>query len=160
MVRSAERYGEDVERALSLWVILTRSTNALTRRIHEDIRARGFSGTEWGVLEYLYHKGPQPMCNIGEKILVTSGSVTYVIDKLESRGLLKRRPCEEDRRVTFAELTEEGRALMASEFPEHARFIKATMEVLSPEEQEVASSLLKKLGLSVSPAPSGSRSEG
>lgn len=149
MARSPERYGEDVERALSLWVILTRSTNALTRRIHEDIRSRGFSGTEWGVLEYLYHKGPQPMCNIGEKILVTSGSVTYVIDKLEGRGLLRRRPCEEDRRVTFAELTEEGRALMAAEFPKHAQFIRETMAALSPREQEAASALLKKLGLSV-----------
>lgn len=149
MARTPERYGEDVERALSLWVVLTRSTNAVVRRIHEDIRSRGFSGTEWGVLEYLYHKGPQPMCNVGEKILVTSGSVTYVIDKLESRGLLRRRPCEEDRRVVFAELTEEGRALMAAEFPEHARVIKETLDVLSPEEQETAIALLKKLGLSV-----------
>lgn len=149
MARIPERYGEDVERALSLWVVLTRSTNAVTRRIHEHIRSLGFSGTEWGVLEYLYHKGPQPMCNVGEKILVTSGSVTYVIDKLESRGLLRRRPCEQDRRVVYAELTSAGRAIMEVEFPKHAQVIKETMDVLTAEEQERAIALLKKLGLSV-----------
>lgn len=145
-----KQYGEEQERALGLWVVMNRAMASLHRRIEADIRARGFSQTEWGVLEYLYHKGAQPLAKVGEKILITSGSVTYVIDKLEAKGLIRRVPCESDRRVTWAVLTEAGEALMQVEFPQHAEAVKEALSPLSPAEQEEMERLLKKVGLASS----------
>ena len=45
------------------------------------------------MLELLYHKGRTPLQRIGQQILLTSGSITYTVDKLESKGLLRRVPC-------------------------------------------------------------------
>ena len=56
-----------------------------------NIRSCGLNTSEFGVLELLYNKGPHPLQQIGGKILVTSGTITYVIDKLAQKGLLIRR---------------------------------------------------------------------
>ncbi|MNW54936.1 HTH-type transcriptional regulator MhqR [compost metagenome] len=89
------------------------------------------------------------MQQIGEKILVTSGSITYNIDKLEKRGLLKRVPCSEDRRVTYAEITDAGRELFDDIFPRHVSSIHSLMGSLNQEEKSQAIQLLKKLGKGV-----------
>lgn len=81
--------------------------------------------------------------------MLASGSITYVIDKLEKRGYLLRVSCPSDRRVTYAEITEEGEAFMRELFPKHEKHLHELMSVLSPEEQEQAIILLKKIGLSI-----------
>src|SRR5574339_115304 len=64
---------------------------------------------------------------VGSRILLTSGSTTYVVDKLEQRGLVRRRPCESDRRALYVELTAEGEALIATIFPDHAKAVETAM---------------------------------
>jgi MarR family 2-MHQ and catechol resistance regulon transcriptional repressor len=73
--------------------------------------------------------------------------MTYVIDKLESRGLIRRLACPTDRRVVFGELTEQGRALIERVFEEHAGLLEALCSGLTPAEQTLAADLLKRLGL-------------
>jgi MarR family 2-MHQ and catechol resistance regulon transcriptional repressor len=63
---------------------------------------------EFSVLEILYLKGKQTFQQIGNSILISSGSMTYVIDKLEQKGLLNRNICPDDRRVIHVILTEDG----------------------------------------------------
>jgi len=101
--------------------------------------------TEFGVLEALLHKGPLPIGEIGGIVLLKSASMTYVIDKLEQRGLLQRRRSEEDRRVLYVELTPQGRALIVVAFKEHAALIGDLMDPLTREEKREAAGLLKRL---------------
>ena len=116
---------------------------------HTLIEQYGLNPTEFGVLELLYHRGRQPIQKIGQKILLRSGSMTYVVDKLEKRGFLERVFCTEDKRVTYISITEAGVELIESIFPEHAKNIESLMDGLNSEEQNTAIDLLKKLGLSV-----------
>lgn len=132
--------------SLDLLVVLSRSYNWVTAHTNRDIRRHGLNPTEFGVLEVLYHKGPQPLQQIGEKILISSGNITYVVDKLEKKQLLVRKPCSEDRRVIFAELTEKGHQLLADIFPPHKQAIDKAVSGLTPEEKRQAIELLKKLG--------------
>jgi len=132
--------------SLDLLVVLSRSYNWVTAHINRDIRQHGLNPTEFGVLEVLYHKGPQPLQQIGEKILISSGNITYVVDKLEKKQLLIRKPCLEDRRVIYAELTEKGEQFLADIFPMHKKAIEKAVSGLTPEEQRQATQLLKKLG--------------
>ena len=101
------------------------------------------------MLELLYHKGRQPLQQIGNKILLASGSITYVVDKLEKRQFLARISCPTDRRVTYAEITAEGAAFMDKLFPEHEQKLHELLGALTPEEKQTAIDLLKKLGLSI-----------
>jgi len=136
----------ETQTALRLWVILTRALRSIKQPLHRQVEAHGLTLTEFAVLEALLHKGPLPMGVIGEKILLTSGSTTYVIDKLEQRGLLQRRRCTDDRRVLHVDLTDDGRALIEAVFPEHAQLIRTLTEGLSTNEQGHVADQLKRLG--------------
>ena len=133
--------------ALDLFIVLSRAYNWVNAHAIRDIRCHGLNPTEFGILEALYHKGPLPLQQIGEKVLISSGNITYAVDKLEQKQLLVRKPSAHDRRVIFAELTPQGQELLATLFPQHAEVIRAAVSSLSPEEQILAIQLLKKLGL-------------
>lgn len=139
----------DVKQSLKLYIVLSRATKAINEVTNQFFQEKGLNPTEFAVLELLYHKGRQPLQKIGSKILLASGSITYVVDKLEKRGFIKRVSCPSDRRVTYAEISDEGAAFMSSIFPEHEQKLHELMSALTPEEKGVAIDLLKKLGLSI-----------
>jgi MarR family transcriptional regulator, 2-MHQ and catechol-resistance regulon repressor len=133
--------------SLKLFIVLSRAYKAINEHVNKVIQAYGLNPTEFAVLELLYHKGDQPMQQIGGKILLASGSITYVVDKLEQKGMLKRIACPTDRRVTYAQITEEGKKFIQDIFPEHAQQIDKLMSSLNESEKLEAIELLKKLGL-------------
>ncbi|WP_423801563.1 MarR family winged helix-turn-helix transcriptional regulator [Neobacillus sp. SAB-20_R2A] len=133
--------------SLKLFIVLSRAYKAINEHVNKVIQASGLNPTEFAVLELLYHKGDQPLQQIGAKILLASGSITYVVDKLEQKGLLRRSACPTDRRVIFAQITDEGKNLIQDIFPEHAQQIDKLMSSLSDSEKLEAIDLLKKLGL-------------
>jgi MarR family 2-MHQ and catechol resistance regulon transcriptional repressor len=133
--------------SLKLLVVLTRAAQSVRKGIEEDIRRHGLNLTEFGVLELLYHKGDQPIQKIGGKILIASSSTTYVIDQLEKKELLKRKSCPSDRRVTYASLTEKGRDLMNTIFPEHKDAVHNLLGGVTLVEKTELIGQLKKLGV-------------
>lgn len=143
----------ETEEALHLYRVLARASESVFRRAREDLKRRGIHPTEFAILELLYHKGRQPLQRIGARILLASGGITYVVDKLERAGLLRREACTRDRRVTYAALTPEGRKLLDRIFPEHAEVIRRAMEGLDPVEKAELLRLLKKLGRGVESEP-------
>ena len=96
----------------------------------------------------LHHKGPLLLGEIQRKILVTSGGITYLVDRLEAKGLVRREECPSDRRARYAVLTAAGTRLIARIFPAHAAVIARALGGLSAREQEEATSLLRRLGTS------------
>ncbi|MFS0688276.1 MarR family transcriptional regulator [Sporosarcina sp. 179-K 8C2 HS] len=139
----------DTERALKLFIVLSRASKVVLEEANKLIESYKLNPTEFAVLELLYHKGRQPIQKIGQKILLSSGSMTYVVDKLEKKGLLKRVFCKEDKRVTYMSITDAGKELIEEIFPSHEEKINELMSVLSNSEQETAIELLRKLGLSI-----------
>jgi MarR family 2-MHQ and catechol resistance regulon transcriptional repressor len=138
---------ESVEKSLKLFIVLSRAYKAINEHVNKAIQANGLNPTEFAVLELLYHKGDQPMQQIGGKILLASGSITYVVDKLEQKGLLRRIACPNDRRVTYAQITEQGKVFIEEIFPDHAKQIDILMSNLSESEKTTAIDLLKKVGI-------------
>lgn len=133
--------------ALKLWVVLARAFDAVERHARASIARFELGSTEFGVLEVLYHKGEQPVCDVQRRILVESSSTTYVVDKLVKRGLVRRRRSTADRRVVLLALTPAGRRLIGGLFPSHAEAIRHAVGALSPREQTRAIGLLRALGL-------------
>ncbi|WP_163971456.1 MarR family winged helix-turn-helix transcriptional regulator [Oceanobacillus halotolerans] len=133
--------------SLKLFVVLTRALQSIKKQVEADIRSYGLNTTEFGVLELLFHKGDQPIQKIGDKVLLASSSITYVVDKLEEKKYLERRPCPTDRRITHAVLTDKGRELMEEIFPKHREAVHNIFEGLSTTEKETMITQLKKLGL-------------
>ncbi|MEG0260147.1 MAG: MarR family transcriptional regulator [Lysinibacillus sp.] len=140
---------EDVKQTLKLYIVLSRAHKAINEITNHFFQENGLNPTEFAVLELLFHKGRQPLQQIGNKILLASGSITYVVDKLSKRGYLERISCPSDRRVTYAEITSAGQAFMEELFPKHEQHLHQLMDGLSSEEKDTAIVLLKKLGLSI-----------
>lgn len=135
------------DQALQLYITLSRASQWVNAHADRDIKQFGMNRTEFGVLELLYHKGSQPIQQIGSKVLMSSGNITYVVDKLEKKRYVVRKTSTEDRRSIYAEITDEGRAFIEQVFPGHAEIIAKAVAGLTAEEQAAAAKLLKKLGL-------------
>lgn len=135
--------------SLKLIRVLGKMSKVLADKLLLNIKEYGVSPTEFAVLEVLYSKGDLPVQKIGEKILITSGTMTYVIDKLEKKKLLKRTASLEDRRVIYSSLTVEGKRLLDDIFPKHKHYINDLLSDLSDEEKVTFIELAKKLGLSI-----------
>jgi MarR family transcriptional regulator, 2-MHQ and catechol-resistance regulon repressor len=147
------RGGDATDETLLLWVVLSRAYAAIRAHAEADIARYGIMPTEFGILEVLYHKGPLLLGEIQRKILVSSGGVTFLVDRLVARGLVERRECPGDRRARYAALTKDGERLMADIFPQHAAALRRALSGLSGREQRQATALLRKLGQTAAGAP-------
>ena len=148
--------------ALKLWVVLARAFDAVERHARDSIARFGLGTTEFGVLEVLYHKGELPVCEVQRRILVESGSTTYVVDKLAERRLVRRRSSALDRRVTLLALTAAGRRLIAQIFPAHRKAMRHAVGALPPREQALVTRALRALGTGAAARlePRGTRDDG
>jgi MarR family 2-MHQ and catechol resistance regulon transcriptional repressor len=83
---------------------------------------------------------------IGQRVHLTSGSITAAVDRLEARELVSR--CNEpaDRRTRVVHLTDAGRALIECAFSAHQKAMERVTAGLSAAERRQAAELLKKLG--------------
>jgi len=68
-------------------------------------RRAGISQTDLDALEHLEAAGPLTQRELGERLSLTSGAVTMLADRLESTGLVHRRPHPADRRYVLLELS-------------------------------------------------------
>jgi MarR family 2-MHQ and catechol resistance regulon transcriptional repressor len=141
------RAGDAADRTatLQLVIALARAYQAIEQGVRPQLARAGLGMTEFAVLEVLYHKGALALGEIRDRILVTGASTTYVVRKLEERGLMRRRSSAEDQRVVFGELTSKGRALIDEVFPAHVDRLGEVMAGLSVSEKQTAARLLRRL---------------
>ena len=133
---------------LKLVIAMARTYNDLFFQIEKNVQEFGLNISEFGVLEMLYHKGDQPVQKVAEKILVTSGTITYVINKLEKKELVVRRKCDKDKRVYYVSLTEKGNDFIANIFPKHRDFIDNLFKDLNEEDKkQLLESLIQLRGV-------------
>jgi len=145
-MKSRQRRSEEERRVLDTYVKLRRAVNALRGCESENMRNAGLTESQFGVLEALAHLGPMCQKDLARKILRSEGNLTTVIGNLERRGLVTRHQSLDDRRMMHVVLTDSGRRLIRSVFPDHASALVDAFAVLTAEEQEALGVLCKKLG--------------
>ena len=130
-----------------VFLVLWKAARAVQTYAEKSITELALCGSDFGVLEALLHKGPLPVNEIGKKILLTSGSITVAVDRLEKRGLVERRAHGTDRRARIVHLTKEGRKLITRAYAQHAADLEQLMSAsLTTTERSTLISLLKKIG--------------
>ena len=135
------------EAATRVWLVLWKAAHAIEQNAIRSVSALGLGRSDFAVLEVLLHKGPQPVNIIGRKVLLTSGSITAAVDRLESRKLLRRTSDPKDGRSRIVQLTETGRHLIERAFQKHAMDMEETLAVLRSGERVELVRLLKKAGM-------------
>ena len=132
--------------ALNAFININRAVESLRSRLTQYYTANGLTVSQFGVLEALFHLGPLCQKKIAEKLLVSGGHITMVIDNLEKRKLVSRKRSETDRRYYNVDLTRKGRELISNIFPKHVKEVVKEFSVLTGNEQEQLRKLCKKLG--------------
>jgi MarR family transcriptional regulator, 2-MHQ and catechol-resistance regulon repressor len=127
------------------FLLLMQTSKAIQERIRDEMSIYNLSITEFSVLEVLYFQGKQTIQQIGNRILISSGSMTYVIDKLEQKGIIKRNDCKEDRRVIHITLTAEGLDLMEKIMPDYQDMVDSFFGGLTGDESQLLVSFIKKI---------------
>jgi MarR family 2-MHQ and catechol resistance regulon transcriptional repressor len=133
--------------ALDGYIKLSRAAESVTRSINAHLSDHNLTISQFGALEALYHLGPLPSGELGDKILKSSGNMTFVIDNLVKRGLVYRQRRQDDRRCVDIHLTEDGRTLIHNIWPNHLTGVVSAMSALSSAEQTQLAALCRKLGL-------------
>ena len=82
---------------------------------------------------------------IGDITLITKGTLTGVIDRLEEKGLVERWAVEGDGRKTIVALTRRGERVYEKEYPRHIEFLKEKFDKLSVRDRKQATTLLAKV---------------
>src|SRR5438132_10470063 len=131
-----------------LWLVLMKAHRALERLATQSIETLDVCLSDFGVMELLLHKGPQPVNEIGRRIALTSGAITTAVDRLESRGLVTREAHESDRRTRIVRLTPRGKEHATKVFASHKTAMDFVATGLSRTERAMLIRLLKKLGTS------------
>lgn len=132
--------------AARLRLVLWRAGKAVEAFENARVKGRGLCLTDFGILEVLLHKGPLPVNAIGKKVLLSSGSITTAVKRLEDKGLVARGADGLDRRVTRVRLTPEGETFIRKDYTRHLEQLRQLAEVLTDTERETLVHLLKKLG--------------
>jgi MarR family 2-MHQ and catechol resistance regulon transcriptional repressor len=136
-------------RALSALINLMRAADAFSGSLQREMAAKRLSGSQFGVLEALLHRGPLFQGDLAGKLLRSCGSITAVVEGLEKRGLVERRRDATDKRFVQVSLTGKGKTLIAGLFPAHAKAVAEQFSALSASETDQLRALCRKLGTSV-----------
>lgn len=107
-----------------------------------DLAAMGLTTTQFDVIATLGNQAPMTCKVLGEKTLVTKGTLTGVLERLEAKGILERKMNPEDARSQMIGLTQEGQTLFDLVFPKHLQHLEKAFGKLSVEQlSEIRQSL-------------------
>ena len=127
-------------------LILWKAAKAIERVDRASICETGLLLSEFAIMEVLLHKGPLPINAIGEKVLLTSGSMTAAVNRLQTKGYATRAKDPNDGRCALVQLTESGQAIIRKAYQRHAENLEQVAQVLTDAERRELVRLLKKLG--------------
>ena len=130
-----------------VFLVLWKATRAIQAYAEQSVLDLEMCGSDFAVLEALLHKGPLLVNEIGKKVLLTSGSITVAVDRLEAKGFVERRESGTDRRAKIVHLTKEGRKVISRAYANHAADMERLASAsLTRAERQTLIRLLKKIG--------------
>ena len=146
MTKTPEKSSEADLSGLHIWLVLWKASRAVEAQAHRSIARFGMVMSDFGVLEALLHRGPLSAKQLGEKVLLTSGSMTAAVDRLAARGLVRREDDINDRRSCIVKLTTAGRRLIEGAFAQHRSEMEEALENFHLEDRKTLLPLLRRLG--------------
>lgn len=122
--------------------LIARIVQRYTKEYEQVAAAQELTSVQAKVLVALDE--PQPMHWIADKLGSERSNVTGIIDRLQARGLVERRPGEQDRRVKYIVVTEEGQRL-AREFRAALQFAAEPLASLGAADRRQLRDLLQRM---------------
>ena len=135
------------KRALNAYICLRRSAESALMAASEKLNLGGVTVTQFSILEALYHIGALKPGEIAQKMFMSCGNITYVLDRLVEKGLIDRVPNPKDRRSFVVDLSPNGKTLVEAHLQSYVDKISDIMNVLDLQELNSLRDITRKLGL-------------
>jgi MarR family 2-MHQ and catechol resistance regulon transcriptional repressor len=129
-----------------VWLVLWKASRAVEAHALRNVAGLDMGLSDFGVLEALLHKGPLSIKDLGAKVLLTSGSITTAVDRLEAKGLVERINDKQDRRSRIVRLTTTGRKVIKKAFAAHKLAMEPAVSGLDLKDRVQLMELLRRLG--------------
>jgi DNA-binding MarR family transcriptional regulator len=137
--------GDDYPILQSVGYLMKQLRNALDRAVDQEMTEHDLTGVQWGPLLMLHYDLGSTAADLARIGCVDTGAMTRMLDRLEAKGLLRRSPCPNDRRVTQLELTADGERL-CREIPFGlARVSNGLLRGFTPDEFETLKGYLRRM---------------
>jgi DNA-binding MarR family transcriptional regulator len=133
------------EEFISVMRELARTYQAFSAYSEAQVRKMGLTPAQFDVVVTLGNQPGMSMGEIGEKTLITKGTLTGVIDRLEQKQLVEREVPADNRRSVIVRLTDKGKNLFEQVFPAHIAYLKERFTQLDQSELQLLEVLLKRL---------------
>lgn len=124
---------------------LVRTYQAFSAYSEAHVRQFDLTSSQFDVIATLGNTDGMSMSQIGEKTLITKGTLTGVIDRLIKKALVTRDNPPGDRRTVIVCLTPKGQQVFEQVFPAHIAYLKTQFEYLEPSELDLLRILLGRL---------------
>lgn len=124
---------------------LVRAYQAFSSYSEAHVRQFNLTPAQFDVIATLGNTNGLSMGEIGEKTLITKGTLTGVIDRLIKKQLAIREVPEDNRRNVIVRLTPQGQEIFEQSFPSHIAHLKERFDRFQPTEVEVLTDLLVQL---------------
>jgi len=133
------------ERYLRSIRLLAECFHAFQRISDAHVRTLGLTSPQFDILATLGNTDGMSFKELGQKTLITKGTLTGIVDRLEEKQLVARTCCLEDRRSIIVRLTEQGQAEFERLFSPHIQFCKQAFLGYSDEDFAALDRELAKL---------------
>lgn len=130
---------------LKVWRALDRAHAALSAAAGDEAARHGLSTAELEVLDTLRRRGPLSVGQVQRRVRVSSGGATYLVSRLEARGLVERREVPGDRRARVAALTPAGEEVADAVTPSFRERMRRAVSGLGKKERRALVELLEAL---------------
>ncbi|HFK1545961.1 MULTISPECIES: MarR family winged helix-turn-helix transcriptional regulator [Bacillus] len=127
---------------LLLWFRLSRFYNKSIRETNQHLKEWNVSAAQFDVLAQVGGQGCLTQQELGNKLFVTKGNITQLLNKMEQLEWIHR---EQEGTTKYISLTEKGKALYEEIVPPQETFQAKQFQNLNVEEQHQLLQLLKKL---------------
>ncbi|WP_210610059.1 MarR family winged helix-turn-helix transcriptional regulator [Priestia flexa] len=134
--RREERLG------LLLWFRISRFYNQSIRESNQHLKKWNLTAAQFDVLVQVGSYERLSQQDLAEKLFVTKGNITQLLNKIEKMGLIKR---DQEWKTKYISLTEKGQQLFQEVVPDQEQFQSAQFSALNTEEKKVLLKLLKNL---------------
>ncbi len=125
---------------------LARCYQAFESYSSRHVRSLGLTSSQFDIIATLGNTAGMTFKELGEKTLITKGTLTGVVDRLEAKKIVRRVPSPTDGRCQIVQLTPKGEKVFAEVFPAHLAYIGEAFAGVDPGQLKQTQDLLERLG--------------
>lgn len=134
---------------IKLMVVMSKLSNTFMNSLGKDLERLGMPASIYPILAHLNEVGKAKTQKLGEVAVITSGTITHMVNKLIKQGYVRKVQDDQDKRVFWIEITDQGREAFLQVHQEHMVTLNKMLEPFSEKEKTDFIQMIKHFGLTM-----------